>query len=308
MFAVPVVAALSEHPQVDLVAVVTAPQRVGSRGQGAHPPVAVWSHEHGLATLRPSRLRVPDSLAAITELAPELLVLADYGQIVSPALLELPRHGALNLHPSLLPRHRGATPIPAAILAGDAATGVSLMLMDAGLDTGPLIAQSRVALDGGETATELEDKLSGQAARLVTTTLGPWLAGDITPEPQDEDGATLSRPLRRADGRIDPAKPALDIERQIRAYQPWPGSFIEVDGNRLVIWRAHPVGVPDDDVVIGDLYRTRDGLIALRVSDAGLALDEVQPASGRRMTGAALVRGRPALIGAKVDAPADSPT
>ena len=180
------------------------------------------------------------------------------------------------------------------------------MLMDAGLDTGPIIAQRRVALDGRETAAGLAEALADLGAQLLTETLEPWLAGEMTPQPQSEDDATLSRPLRRTHGRLDPLKPAADSERQVRAYQPWPGSFLQIGGFRLIVWRAHPIGAPEDDVEIGALYRSADGLLALRTADGGLALDEAQPGGGRRMSGAELVRGRPQLIGAKVSAPADS--
>ncbi len=307
-FAVPIVTALAEDPRVDLVAVVTAPQRAGSRGKPTDPPVATWSEARGLPMLRPNSLRAPESLDAIRELEPDLLVLADYGQIVPAALLQMARHGALNLHPSLLPRHRGATPIPAAILAGDAQTGVTLMLMDAGLDTGRVIAQSRMALTGHETASELEETLAAEAARLLSSTLDQWLAGDISEEPQNAAKATSTRPLRRSDGRIDPHRSAADIERQVRAYQPWPGSFLEIAGNRVVVWRAHRIGAPGQDIEVGALYRADQDGLALRTADGGLTLDEVQPAGGRIMSGAELARGRPALIGGKVDTPADPDT
>ncbi len=191
-------------------------------------------------------------------------------------------------------------------------TGVSLMQMDAGLDTGPLIAQTRVALDGRETGARLEETLADEAARLLTATLAPWLAGEIEPKPQSEADATMTRPLRRAQGRIDPDRPAAYSERQVRAYQPWPGTFLQIGGYRVLVRRVHPIGAPDDDVEIGVLYRTADGELALRTVDGGLALDEVQPAGGRRMSGADLVRGRPSLIGAQVSignsAPADTGT
>ena len=190
-----------------------------------------------MPVVTPERLRSPDGVLAVQELGADLLVLADYGRIVPAELLE-PRHGALNLHPSLLPRHRGATPIPATILAGDAVTGVTLMRMDAGLDTGPVIAQTRWALDGDETTPELEAALADEAAALLERSLVPWLAGDLPATPQPADGASLTRPLRRDDGRFDVRRPALELERQVRAYQPWPGSFVETEGGRLVIWAA----------------------------------------------------------------------
>jgi methionyl-tRNA formyltransferase len=212
---------------------------------------------------------------------------------VPGALLDLPRHGALNLHPSLLPRHRGASPIPAAILADDAETGVSLMLMDAGLDSGPLIKQRRFPLTGTETAPALEQTLAQVAAELLSVSLPAWLNGELLPMPQETDGMTLTRPLRRSDGRLDPGRDAIDLERQVRAYQPWPGTFFESRDGRVVIWKARSADgqAPPGAIVEGPAIGTADGLLELL---------EVQPAGGRRMSGEELVRGRPGLIGSVI--------
>jgi methionyl-tRNA formyltransferase len=241
--------------------------------------------------LTPARLRDPASLDEITRLGPDLVVLADYGQIVPSPLLDV-RHGALNLHPSLLPRYRGATPIPAAILAGDAETGVTLMRMDSGLDTGPIVAQSRVRLEGDETTPLLEETLEVEAAGLLTRALGPWLRGKLAATPQPDEGATLTRPLRREDGRLDPGRPTVDLERQIRAYQPWPGSFVETITGRVVIWRAEVVPA-------GPAPGTFDEE-RLGASDGALRLREVQPAGGTRMSWDAFVRGRPTIVGSSI--------
>jgi len=293
-FAVPVAEALRGQPEADLVAVVTAPTRPGSRGRPTDPPVADWAKEHGLRMLRRERLRAQESIGAVAELLPDLLVLADYGQIVPKALLDLPRFGALNLHPSLLPRHRGASPIPAAILADDQETGVSLMLMDAGLDSGPLIAKRRYPLTGNETAPELEHALAQVAAELLSTSLPAWLSSELLPLPQEEEGVTLTRPLRRSDGRIDPGHDAIDLERQVRDYQPWPGTFFETADGRVVIWKARAADgdAPPGTIVDGPAVATADGLLELL---------EVQPAGGRKMSGQELVRGRPQLIGSVIE-------
>lgn len=296
-FAIPVAAALARQPGIDLLAVVTAPPRRGARGRLTDPPLAGWADEHGLPMFRPVRLRAAESVAELRRLRPELLVLADYGQIVPATLLELPRHGALNLHPSLLPRHRGAAPIPAAILAGDAETGVSLMQMDAGLDSGPIVAQRRCTLAGDETGPELEQRLAEMAAVLLADTLEAWLAGLIEPQPQAETGVTLTRPLRREDGRLDPARGVAYLERHVRAFQPWPGSFVDTAHGRVVVWQAQPA-VADSSGGSGRLVARPGGGLALVASDGLLELTEVQPAGGRRMGGADLLRGHPALVGA----------
>jgi methionyl-tRNA formyltransferase len=294
-FAVPSLRALAAHPQVELVGVVTAPPRPAGRRMEPNPtPVDVTARELGIDTvLTPERLRAPASVGAVLALAPELAVLADYGQIVPISLLEM-RHGALNLHPSLLPRHRGATPVPAAILAGDAETGVTLMRMDAGLDTGPIVAQSRRALDGTETSPSLEGELATQAAALLADHLAPWLHGELGAHPQSDEGVTLTRPLRREDGRLDPARSAIALERQVRAYQPWPGSFVETPAGRLVVWSAR-VGKPVGAVAAGTIARQ-----GLATSDGVLEFVEVQPSGSTRMPWDAYVRGRPAILGSRV--------
>lgn len=297
-FAVPVVAALARHPQVRLLGIITAPAR-GRAPDVTDLPVADWASQHHLVTYRPARLRDQSAIDAVARGTPDLLVLADYGQIVPDALLTMPRYGALNLHPSLLPRHRGASPIPAAILAGDSESGVSLMQMDAGLDTGPLLAQRRMPLTRAETAPELEARLAIMAADLLAETLGPWMAGQLTPAPQSVDGATITRPLRREDGRLDPEQGIEFLDRQMRAYQPWPGTFVETREGRIIVRDARPLDAGASRQP-GMLLRLPANRLALATRDGLLELVEVQPAGGRQMTGAELLRGRPGLAGSSV--------
>jgi len=290
---------LAGHAEVVLVAAITAPARRAGRTQRMlMTPIAGDAASLGIVTiLTPERLRAPDVVAAVLALEPELVVLADYGQIVPRPLLEL-RLGALNLHPSLLPRHRGATPIPAAILVGDTETGVTLMRMDEGLDTGPIVAQVRIALHGTESTPGLESMLALEAADLLEQNLGPWTRGELVARPQPTEGATLTRPLRREDGRLDPARAAVDLERQIRAYQPWPGSFVDTTSGRVIVWSAAPeAGGGPGGGPAGGTFDHR----GMGVGDGGwLAFGEVQPAGGPRMSWEALLRGRPALIGSRV--------
>jgi methionyl-tRNA formyltransferase len=291
---------LAADDAIELVGVVTAPVRPAGRGrQLTRTVIETAARELGIErVLTPARLRSPESVAEIVALRPELLVLADYGQIVPAVLLAMP-HGALNLHPSLLPRHRGATPIPAAILAGDAETGVSLMRMDAGLDTGPIIAQVTEPLDGRETTPALETRLESLAADLLERSLGPWLAGELEAVPQPAEGASLTRPLRREDGRLDPAKDAITLERQVRAYQPWPGSFVDVPLGRLVIWVADA----EVDVEDGPPQGTFDERGLAVGEGQRLRLVEVQPAGGGRMSWEAFVNGRPGIVGGAIRPP-----
>jgi methionyl-tRNA formyltransferase len=275
--------------------VVSSPDRPAGRSAALRAvPVASLARSRDLRLLQPARVRSPESIAEIGGLRPDLGVLADYGQIVPAGLLDGITHGMLNLHPSLLPRHRGATPIPAAILAGDDRTGVSLFRLDAGLDSGPLIASETLPLTGSETTPELEARLAALAAMLLARSIGPWLRGELSARPQPAEGVTLSRPLRRADGHLDPDRSALELERQVRAYLGWPGSYLETDAGRLVVLAGSPgrdVGEP-----AGMLVAHGSG-VALSTAAGSLILDRVQPAGGRPMTGAELRRGRPGLVG-----------
>lgn len=290
-FGVPALRRLARHPDVDLVGVVTAPPRpVGRRQVVAPTPIGSLAAELGLSpVLTPDRLRAPEAIASILALEPGLAVLADYGQIVPPALLDLPL-GALNLHPSALPRWRGATPVPATIAAGDSSTAVTLMRMDEGLDTGPVVDRVDVPLQGGERAPDLEARLAEVAAELLDRCLGPWVRGELAAVPQPSDGVTLTRPLRRHDGRLDPSRPAAELERLVRAYLPWPGTFLDVDDGRLVVSEASVAPSEPGDAA-GAIVR-HGGRPALATGDGRLVLEQVTPAGRRPMTGEAWLRGR----------------
>ena len=283
-----------------LVAVVTAPPRpVGRSGSLGRTPVGERAASLGVPVLAPERLRDPSVLAGIAALHPEIGVLADYGKLLPEAILGIPPHGILNLHPSLLPRHRGATPIPAAIVEGDVETGVSLFRMDAGMDTGPVVATESVALAGDEDAPGLEGRLASVAAALLGRSLGPWLRGDLPAIQQSRERVSVTRPFRREDGRLDPSRSAALLEREVRAYQPWPGTFLETPAGRVAVLRAEvaPARAGDEP---GCLVHDGGSGLALVTADGRLRLLEVQPAGGRRMDGPALVRGRPGLVGARV--------
>ena len=298
-FAVPVLHALLAHPAVEVVGVVTPPDRpAGRRGRPTPVPVAAEARRLGLPLLQPERIRIPETAAAIRELIPDLGVLADFGRIVPPSILELPGHGILNIHPSLLPRHRGATPVPATILAGDSMAGVSVTLMDAGLDTGPVVATRSWRLAGTETAPELEARSAREGAELLADLLEPYLRAECVPVPQDEAAATLTRPLRRADGLLDPRRSAVILERQVRAFLPWPGSYLEAPTGRLAILRA-AVSPREAGDRVGSLVADGDGL-ALVTADGRLRLLVVQPAGGRPMPAAAFRRGHPTVLGSVV--------
>ena len=289
--ALPALRRLLASDLVTIESVVTAPPRPAGRKSVLTPtPVAEAATAAGLTVRTPSSLREAASQAELREVRADLIVLADYGRIIPGAVLEMPKHGALNIHPSLLPRHRGAAPVSGAILAGDTVTGVTLMCMDEGLDTGPILAQREVALDGTEIAPELEARLAEHGADLLIECLPGWLDGSVAARPQSDAGATLTRLLRRSDGQLDPQRPAAELERQVRAYQPWPGSFLEYDGDRLKVWRAGILEQPAA-IGVGDVVPVA-GTLVLGTADGALRLDEVQPAGKTRMSGAEYRHGK----------------
>jgi methionyl-tRNA formyltransferase len=299
-FAVPILDALLGAPTIQLVGVVSAPDRPTGRTGALTPvPVARRAREAGLPLLQPLRVRAPGAIAAIAELRPDLGVLADYGQIIPPALLAVPAHGILNVHPSALPRHRGASPIAATIAAGDPIAAVTLIRMDEGLDSGPVIASESWSLDGTETAPTLEAEAARRGAALLVATIDDWIAGDRAAVPQPAAGVSLTRPLRREDGRLDPTRGADELERQVRAFQPWPGSFVETGDGRLIVHAAEVTATQPTDEP-GRIEADGDGL-ALTTADGRLRLIGVQLAGRRRTDAASLRRGAPGLVGRPVE-------
>ena len=289
--ALPALSRLFGSDLITLDSVVTAPPRpAGRKGRLTPTPVADLAAEHDLPIRTPTTLRDDTVLEELRATQVELIVLADYGRIIPAAVLTIPAHGALNIHPSLLPRHRGAAPVVGAILAGDAVTGVTVMRMDEGLDTGPIVAQAEVPLEGTEVTPELESRLAELGADLLLEYLPAWLDGSLPARPQAVEGATLTRLLRREDGRLDAGRSATELERQVRAYQPWPGSFLEHDGVRLKVWAASVLGQPVA-VEPGEIILT-EGTLGLGTAHGVLRLDEVQPAGTRRMSGAEYRRGK----------------
>jgi methionyl-tRNA formyltransferase len=298
-FAVPMLDVVATHPRLRLVAVVTAPDRPAGRSKALTPtPVAIRARDLGVPLLQPVRVRAAEAVAEIEGLRPDLGVLADYGQIVPSALLDLPPHGILNVHPSLLPRHRGATPIPATIAAGDAIAGVSIMRMDAGVDTGPIVAAREFELDGTERAPDLERRAASEGAALLADTIGPWLSGRLEARPQGSDGVSLTRPFRREDARLDPARPARDLERLVRANAPWPGTFVDTELGRVAVLEASVAGaIPG---ATPGLLIEEEGRLALVTADGRLVFEMAQREGRRPATGAEFLRGQRQLVGTAV--------
>ncbi len=248
---------------------------------------------------QPRTLRQPDPLTALAALQPDVIAVAAYGLILPQAVLDLPRDGCLNVHASLLPRHRGAAPVAGALLAGDAETGTTIMLMDAGMDTGPILSQATLPIAPGETRGALLDRLAAQGAELLCATLPAWLAGAITPQAQDHGLATMTKPLTKAQGAIDWRLPAAQIARQVQAFQPWPGAFTSWQGRLLKINAAAPMPAPDLGAEPGQVVADASG-VWVGCGGGALRLLELQLEGKRSLDALTFVRGQRDFVGSTV--------
>jgi methionyl-tRNA formyltransferase len=290
-FAVPVLVALVDAGH-EIAAVYCQPPRPAGRGQAVRPcPVHLMAERLGLEVRTPARLRGDAAVrAGFAALMLDAAVVVAYGLILPPEFLAAPRRGCLHIHASLLPRWRGAAPIQAAILAGDAETGVTIMRMDAGLDTGPTLLREAVPITATTTAAMLHDGLAAIGARLILRAL----AADVPPVPQPAEGACYAPKLSRADARIDWVEGAVAIERRVRAFDPWPGTFTLLDGAMLKVLAAVTVaGDGEPGVVLDDRLTVACGAGALR-------LTRVQLAGRAPLDAEAFLRGHPVAIGERL--------
>jgi len=272
-----------------LCGVVTQPDKPAGRGKTlTPPPVKVLADQLRIPVLQPAKLRLPESFAQLEALQPDLIVVAAYGQILRQNVLDLPKFGCINVHASLLPRWRGASPIQAAILNGDTISGVTIMKMDAGIDTGPELAKKDVTIDPDETSLSLSEKLAAIGGSLLIETLPGYLNGTINPITQEENGATYTSMIKKEDGQLDFNYPAQTLERKIRAYFDWPGTFMDWEGQILKVRKAKV------DLLCSTLPGKRDlcgGYPCIGTTEGGLILLEVQPAGKKWMDGKDFVRG-----------------
>lgn len=295
-FSVPSLKALAHHYNV--VAVVTQPDRRAGRGQKRSVcPVKQAAQALAIPVLQPSKLRTPEAVAEVHAFEADLIIVVAYGQILPASILEQPRFGCINVHASLLPRWRGASPIQAAIRAGDDQTGITIMKMDEGLDTGPVLQQTVFPIAENITGGELSVALADLGAAALLETLPPYLAGTLTPRPQPE-GHTYAPLLKKADGELDFSLSAEELARQVRAYQPWPGTYFFLDGRRIAV-RAVERGTaqplpPGETVVV-------DGYPAVSTSSGVLILREIQPAGKKTMHGPDFLRGVKSFAGKSVE-------
>jgi methionyl-tRNA formyltransferase len=300
-FAVPSLKALLEHHEV--VGVVTQPDRPAGRGGELRPPpVKALALAHGITCVQPTKLReVKDWLKAQDA---DLFVVAAFGQILPQSVLDMPRYGCLNVHGSLLPRWRGAAPIHAAIRAGDPETGITIMKMDAGLDTGPMLAKATIPIMPDDTGASLHDRMAQLGADLLIETIPRYLAGEIIPQPQDDRLATYAPQIDKEDGQIDWNQPAVQIERTIRAFDPWPSTFTRWEGRLLKIHRGcvRAGQQPPGRVVLVE------GCLCVGTSEGLLQLEEVQLEGRKRLSAAEFVRGYPQIVGADLESADGCPT
>lgn len=291
-FALPALRALADG--ADVVGVVTQPDRPAGRGRRpAPPPVKNEALARELPLLQPERPRDDVALVWLRERVPDAIVVVAYGRILPPAVLDLPRFGCVNLHASLLPRWRGAAPVQWALLAGDATTGVTIMRMNEGLDTGPILLAEELAIDDEDNAGTLESRLAVRGAGLLLRALDGIAAGTIAPTPQDDARATHAPKVRKEDARLDFARGATDVRARCRAMDPEPGPWTLRAGEPLRLFGARetPGAGP-----AGAVLAAGDRLV-VACANGAVAFAEAQPAGGRRMPIAAYLRGRPIAAG-----------
>ena len=301
-FAVPTLEALVEAGH-EVALVVSQPDQPVGRGRHlTPPPVARLARERGLALLQPPGLRAPEVQRQLAGAAPAAIVVAAYARLLPPPVLALPPLGCLNVHPSLLPRHRGPAPIQGALLAGDAETGTSIILLEPRMDAGPILAQERWPIGPEDDAVRLEPRLAEQGARLLVETLAGWAAGSIQPVPQDEAAATYTRLLTKADGLLDWTHPADVLARQVRACAGWPGAYTYWRGQMLKVLRAAMLDRRPADLPPGSVYIVpeagRSPVVAVATAAGSLRLETIELAGRRATAASAFVQGYRDFVGA----------
>lgn len=307
-FACVILEALLARPD-PVVGVVTQPDKEAGRGRKlTAPPAKILAGSRGIPVLQPRRLRDPSVLQALEALRPDLIVVAAYGKILPASVLSLPAHGALNVHASLLPHLRGAAPVQHAILRGDTTTGVTIMVMNEEMDAGDIVLQEALPIEPRDTAATLSTKLARLGARLIGEAIDGLRAGTIAPRPQPSGGITFAPRIRKEDGRIDWQRPAVEIERAVRAFDPWPGAWTTLRGVPLHVWsarvveraeRSDPLG-PRHEVAPGTVVAAGPGGIEVATARGHLILEEVQLAGRRRLAAAEFLRGQPLHPGARL--------
>lgn len=301
--AVPPLEALHVDPRIELVAAVSQPDRPRGRKLKLQPTeVKAAAEALRVPVLQPERCRHVDFLDQLRELQPAVVAVMAYGQILPPALLSVPRHGCLNIHTSLLPRYRGAAPIQWAIWNGDVETGVTIIRMDEGMDTGDILTTENTAIRPEDDAPTLHDRLGGIGARLIADTIVRHVQGELKPVPQNHGLASHAHKITKADGRLDWRKPATELWNQVRALTPWPGTWCEIPGNGesqiLKVWKAEPVAAPA--VTPGQVMKADRAGIEVVCGAGALRLLEVQKEGGRRLSAREFIAGNGLPVGTRL--------
>ena len=283
-----------------VVAVYTQPDRPAGRGRSlGSTPVNRAAASWGLPVVQPDSLKEAGVVAQLADFRPDVIVIAALGQILPQSVLDLPRYGCVNIHPSLLPRFRGASPVASAILVGDDFTGISLMLLDEELDTGPILGRAQISISPQDTTGSLTAKLSLIAAQLLLEVLPRWLRGEIEPQPQNEAEATYSAQVSKAEGEIDWHLPAVEIWRRVRAFQPWPGCYTSWQGKQLKIIEAMPLpGEGAVDVGQAVAVKGAEGGFGIGTGEGILGVSRVQMEGKRAISAADFLRGQRQFMGA----------
>ena len=286
----------------EVAAVYTQPDRKAGRGRSlAVSPVKKKAEDLGLPVLQPASFRKKETVEELGTIQPDLAVVAAYGKILPQEVLDIPKYGCVNIHPSLLPKHRGVSPVAAAILAGDEFTGVSIMLLDAGTDTGPVLARAKVPVYPCDTTGSLTAKLSLLGAEMLLELLPRYVNGEITPRPQNDEEATYCGMINREEGEIDWTLPAVDIWRRVRAYQPWPGCYTRWQGRQLKIIEAVPLpGAAESRPGRVTAVEKRQAGFGVSTGDGILGVLKVQLEGKKAMTAAEFLRGQQKLVGAEL--------
>ena len=290
-FALPSLRHLAAQPDFQIVGVVTQPDRPRGRGQAtASPPVKDAAVAAGLAVYQPQKIKSDEALEYFKRVAPDVVAIIAYGQIIPQHLIEIPRLGWINLHGSLLPKYRGAAPVHRAILNGETRTGLTTMRIDAGLDTGPMLLKYESEIGPDETAPELYARLAEAGAPLLAETLRGIERGTLTPAPQDNSQATFAPPLKKEEGRIDWSLPVQKIYNRIRALQPWPGTFTSFRGKNCAIW-GRPADLAPSQQPPGAIALRGDNVIVACGEGSALRIEFVQLEGRKRITGREFANG-----------------
>ena len=287
-FALPALQSLMSN-QYEIRAVYTQPDKPRGRGRQVMAcPVKRFAISQGMRVIQPESLRDPQEAELLAALKPDIIIVAAYGRILPAAVLELPRYKCINIHPSLLPRYRGPSPVAAPILNGDPVTGVTIMLIERKVDSGPILSQEELAISDEDTTESLSQRLAVMGAGKLVETIPRWVEGKIEPRRQDDSRATYTRMEAKEDGLLDWNLPAVVLWRRVRAYHPWPGCYFDWKGGRLRVMKA--IALPDAESGetgrVVALPRTAPARIAVRTADGLLGLISVQPEGKREMTAA----------------------